>query len=109
MRNVTVKYRSDRDEVVFAPDNGKLVMTARDSITFKKGGSVDFDFASFSLYPEDLSQFPRTVLPDRIDVEDRFTDKQETSYKYTVVIKLRDGSSKVGDPQIINKPSGVTT
>jgi hypothetical protein len=104
MRNVTVRYLSDTDTVDFSPDRGKLIMTAKDTITFKKGGSVDFDFERFGLNPEDSTQFPRTVLSDRIEVEDMFTDKQEKSYKYTVVIRLRDGRRKVGDPQIINKP-----
>ncbi|MGE5231294.1 MAG: hypothetical protein ACM3NS_06095 [Deltaproteobacteria bacterium] len=104
MRIVTVQYLPYQNKVDFSPNNGHVAVNARDTITFKKGGSVDFDFEGFSLTPEDLTQFPRTVLPDHIDVQDLFTDKQETWYKYTVVIRLRDGTQKVGDPQIVNKP-----
>ncbi len=108
MPTVTVKYDQHQKKVVFTPRDGEVVMTARGKINFNKPDPHDpFVFESFKLTPEDLTQFPRTVMADHIVVDDRFTDKQQTAYKYTVVIKLSDGSSKVGDPQIVNKPGAL--
>lgn len=104
MPTVTVLYRPQTDKVEFAPDNGKVIMRARGDITFQHGGNVPFDFESFGLNPEDRTQFPRVVTAAQITVDDLFTDAVEKSYKYTVVIKLSNGTTKVGDPQIINQP-----
>ena len=105
MPTVTVKYDKQQKQVVFSPRGGKVVMTARGKINFQKPDPHDpFEFVSFKLNPEDINQFPRTVLPDEIVVDDLFTDKQQKEYKYTIVLKLDDGSEPVGDPQIVNQP-----
>lgn len=99
---VTVTYDLSHG-VQFHPDNGNVTMIARGSIKFQKGGSQDFRFASFELDPPS-QQFSVTLGPDEIDVDDAFTDRVLTAYKYTVGIRLPTGTRAYGDPQIINKP-----
>lgn len=102
MPAVTVTYDPNAG-VQFHPDNGNVTMTARGIIKFQKGGNYDFRFASFELNPPD-SQFSVAVGPDEIDVDDAFTNRVLTAYKYTVGIRLPNGTRAYGDPQIINKP-----
>jgi hypothetical protein len=111
MRIVNVQYVANTGKVIFhqkngAQKNGHVAMTRSGEIAFQKSPpNAEFDFESFSLDPEDSTQFPRTVRPEQIVVVDRFSDTEETWYKYTVVIKLHsNGTTKEGDPQIVNKP-----
>ena len=108
MPTVTVTFNEAKKKVEFHPKGGEVVMTSRGKIKFQKPNPQDpFVFDSFTLNPEDLAQFPRTVQADEILVDDLFTDKQQKAYKYTVVLKLNDGSKQVGDPQIVNKPGAM--
>src|SRR5512143_2827960 len=107
MPNIRVGYNQQTGKVEFSPNDGNVYMKGRGRIFFTPADPANpVEFQSFKLEPEDLVQFPRTVAPGQIDVDDLFTDPHEKAYKYTVVVKL-DGTTGVGDPQIVNQPRAL--
>jgi len=107
MPNVKVGYNQQTGKVEFSPNGGDVEMRGRGRIIFTPDPHQPVAFQSFKLQPEDQTQFPRTVGAAQIDVDDLFTDKERKAYKYTVVVRLDDGTTKVGDPQIVNKPGAL--
>ncbi len=108
MPNVRVGYNQQTGQVEFSPNGGNVRMRGRGRIFFTPADPEHpVVFQSFTLNPEYLAQFPRTVTPGQIDVDDRFTDTQEKSYEYTVVVKVDNGATKAGDPQIVNQPGAM--
>ena len=93
--------------VRFAPNGGDVTMRGRGKIVFTPDPQNPVIFQSFKLNPEDQTQFPRTVGAAQIDVDDLFTDKQEKRYTYTIEVTAPGGSTKVGDPQIVNQPGAM--
>jgi len=96
--NANPQFEFDRDTVT---------MTAAGKVIFhRRPSTAEWTFRDGAVKDDKLKEFSSTVQGNGklLDIDDKFYDRQKTSYEYNITVELHGTTYTSPDPHIVNDP-----